>query len=102
MINKIFLESINGRLIVNLTFKTVSGNIVTRRCVPYNLGPHKRFKDKSHRYHLLVLKGRENSHPVFLLPKQILKIELTDVHFNPRSYIAWKPDWFVNTLWRVA
>ena len=97
--NKIFMKSINDKLIVNLTFKTVKGNVVTRRCIPYNLGPHKRFKDKSQRYHFLVLKGPLYSHPVFLLPKQILKIKITDVHFNPVSYKAWKPNWFANTLW---
>jgi hypothetical protein len=100
--NSIFLKSINDRLIVNLTFRTVKGGVIRRRCIPYNLGPHKRFRDKSQRYHLLVLKGPEKSHPVFLLPKQILKIEITGVHFDPISYKAWKPNWFANTLWNVA
>jgi hypothetical protein len=99
--NREFLKAINDRLIVNLTFRTLKGSIEKRRCIPYNFGVTG-FKDKSHRYYFLVLKGREKSHPIVLLPKQVLKIELTDVYFNPISYIRWKPKWFTKTLWNVA
>jgi hypothetical protein len=102
--NKIFTKSINDKLIVNLTFRTLKGSIEKRRCVPYYFGPNTRTnsKDKSQRYHFLVLKGPEKSHPLILLPKQVLKIELTEVHFNPMSYIKWKPKWFAKTLWNVV
>jgi hypothetical protein len=99
--NREFLKSINDKLIVNLTFRTVKGSIVKRRCVPYNFG-YTGFRDKSQRYSFLVLKGKAKSHPLVLLPKQVLKIELTDVRFNPMSFIKWKPKWFSKTLWNVA
>ena len=98
--NKEFIKSINDKLIVELTFKTPKG-ILKRRCIPFDFGPSRRFRDKSQRYHFLVLNGLEREHNLSILPRQILKIELTKTCFNPSNYIKWKPKWFIKRNWGV-
>ncbi|QXP71527.1 hypothetical protein H0I29_05425 [Polaribacter sp. R2A056_3_33] len=98
---KEFLKSINDKLIVNLTFRTVGGNIVTGKCIPYDLGPSRKYRDKSQRYHFLILNGPKGKHNISILPIQILKIELTNTHFNPSRYIKWKPNWHLKRNWGV-
>jgi len=99
--NREFLASINNKLIVIVTFRTVKGVVSKRKCIPFDFGPSRRFRDKSQRYHFLVLDGPEGRHNLSLLPKQINRIELTDKHFNPLNYIKWKPKWFVKRNWGV-
>jgi hypothetical protein len=99
--SKNFLKSINNKLIVSVTFRTVKGIVSERKCIPFDYGPSRRFRDKSQRYHFLVLDGPEGRHNLSLLPMQILKMELTEQHFNPSNYIKWKPKWFVKRNWGV-
>ncbi|MEO9571087.1 MAG: hypothetical protein ABJH82_09620 [Polaribacter sp.] len=101
MNNKIFKEAINSKLVVNMTFNSVKKGVLTRRCVPFDYGPSRRFRDKSQRYHFLVLDGPEGRHNLSILPIQIVKIELTDVHFEPSKFIKWKPKWFIKRNWGV-
>ena len=95
-----FLKSINDNLIIKVTFKSKNG-IIKRKCIPFDFGPSKRFRDKSQRYHFLVLDGPKGRHNLSILPMQILKIELTELHFNPANYIKWKPKWFIKRDWGV-
>tara|TARA_R110001606_G_C15152800_1_gene625990 strand:+ start:408 stop:716 length:309 start_codon:yes stop_codon:yes gene_type:complete len=99
--NKLFIKSINDKLIVMLTFNSVEKGVLTRRCIPFDLGPSRRFRDKSQRYHFLVLDGPEGRHNLSILPMQIVKIELTNIHFEPSKYIKWKPKWFIKRNWGV-
>ncbi|MFK8058463.1 MAG: hypothetical protein AB8B78_00055 [Polaribacter sp.] len=99
--NKNFLKSINDKLIINVTFKTIKGVVSKRRCIPFDFGPSRRFRDRSQRYHFLVLEGPSGRHLLPLLPMQILKIELTERHFNPANYVKWKPKWFIKRNWGV-
>jgi hypothetical protein len=101
MIERIFMKSIEEKLIVKLTFNSVEKGILTRNCIPFDLGPSRRFRDKSQRYHFLVLNGPEGRHNLSVLPMQIVKIELTDLNFNPSKYIKWKPKWFLKRNWGV-
>ena len=101
MSERIFITSINKKLVVKLIFKSVDKGILTRKCIPFDLGPSKRFRDKSQRYHFLVLDGPKGKHNLSILPMQILKIELTELHFNPANYIKWKPKWFIKRDWGV-
>ena len=49
--SKNFLKSINNKLIVSVTFRTVKGIVSERKCIPFDYGPSRRFRDKSQRYH---------------------------------------------------
>lgn len=99
--NREFLRSISSKLIVNVTFKSKKGNILTRRCIPFDFGSSRRFRDKSQRYHFLVLDGLERRHNLSILPTQIVKLELTEKYFDPSKYINWKPKWFVKRNWGI-
>lgn len=101
MTESLFIQSINQKLIIQLTFKLVGKGILKRKCIPFDFGPSRRFRDKSQRYHFLVLDGPEGRHNLSILPMQIVKIELTKKHFNPANYIKWKPKWFVKRNWGV-
>jgi hypothetical protein len=96
-----FLKSINEKLIIKLTFNSVEKGVLVRRCIPFDLGPSRRFRDKSQRYHFLVLDGPQGRHNLSILPMQIVNIELTNVHFEPSKYIKWKPKWFIKRNWGV-
>jgi len=101
MANKLFIQSINEKLIIELTFKSVEKGIIKRKCIPFDFGPSRRYRDKSQRYHFLVLNGPEGRHNLSVLPMQIVKIELTALNFNPSKYIKWKPKWFLKRNWGV-
>ena len=72
---------------------------MARKCIPFDFGPSRRFRDKSNRYHFLDLDSPNGKHPLLLLPNKILKLELTNFNFNPAKYINWKPKWFVKRNW---
>ena len=97
----LFIKSINEKLIVKVTFNSLENGIITRKCIPFDLGPSRRFRDKSQRYHFLILEGPKGKHNLSILPTKILKIELTDIHFDPSKYVKWKPKWFVKRNWGV-
>jgi hypothetical protein len=99
--HRLFTESIDKKLVVELTFKSVDKGVLKRKCIPFDFGPSRRFRDKSQRYHFLVLNGPDGRHNLSVLPMQIVKIELTALNFNPSKYIKWKPKWFLKRNWGV-
>jgi hypothetical protein len=101
MTELLFIRAINDKLIVELTFNSIEKGIITRKCISFDYGPSRRFKDKSNRYHFLVLDGPEGRHNLSILPIQIIKIKLTNIHFDPAKYIKWKPKWFLKRNWGV-
>jgi len=98
---EVFLKAVNEKLIVRVTYVTNNNRILTRKCVPFDFGPSRKFKDKSRRYHFHDLDSPNGKHPLPLLPKRVIKIELTELHFNPANYIKWKPKWFIKRNWGV-
>ncbi|APZ46451.1 hypothetical protein BW723_09145 [Polaribacter reichenbachii] len=101
MHRNLFIRSINEKLIIKLTFNSIEKGILTRNCIPFDFGPSRRFRDKSQRYHFLVLDGASGRHNLSILPIQIVKIELTEKHFSPSDFIKWKPNWFIKRNWGV-
>ncbi|CAM1334311.1 hypothetical protein [Tenacibaculum aestuariivivum] len=95
----IFVKSINDRLVVRVTYVTNNKRVLTRKCIPFDIGPSTKFKDKSIRYHFLDLNGPKGAHNLPLLPGRVLNIELTDLYFEPSKYIKWKPNWFLKRNW---
>lgn len=96
-----FIEAINNRVVVELTFNSFQKGIITRKCIPFDYGPSRRFRDKSQRYHFLVLDGPEGRHNLSILPMQVIQMKLTEIHFDPSNYIKWKPKWFLKRDWGV-
>ncbi len=99
MIKKNFRIAVNEKLIVRVTYVTNDSRILTRKCVPFDFGPSRKFKDKSDRYHFQDLDSPNGKHPLSLEPKKVIKVELTGVNFDPANYIKWKPNWFMKRNW---
>ncbi|WP_431166085.1 hypothetical protein [Tenacibaculum halocynthiae] len=95
----VFVKSINDRLVVRVTYVTNDNRVLTRKCIPFDIGPIRRSKDKSLRYHFLDLDSPKGAHNLPLLPNRLLKIELTSIQFEPAKYITWKPNWFLKRNW---
>ncbi len=93
------MESINDKLIVRVTYVTNDKRVLTRKCIPFDIGPSTKFKDKSIRFHFLDLNGPRGAHNLPLLPDRVLNIELTGSQFEPSKYITWKPKWFLKRNW---
>ncbi|AUC16589.1 hypothetical protein BTO06_16170 [Tenacibaculum sp. SZ-18] len=94
-----FVLAINEKLMVRVTYVTNDSRVLTRKCIPFDFGPSKRFMDKSYRYHFLDLDSPRGRHPLPLLPNRLVKLELTNTSFNPANYINWKPNWYFKRNW---
>ncbi|MBL0199984.1 MAG: hypothetical protein IPP81_07345 [Chitinophagaceae bacterium] len=96
---QIFIDSINNKLVVKLTFDSKEKGTITRICIPFDFGPSRRYKDGLERYHFYDLDSPDGKHNLSLLPEQILEISLTEQSFDPSEYITWTPNWFVKRDW---
>ena len=94
-----FVLAINEKLMVRVTYVTNDSRVLTRKCIPFDFGPSNRCKDKSYRYHFLDLDSPRGRHPLPLLPNRLVKLELTNISFNPANYINWKPKWYLKRNW---
>ncbi|MFD0992630.1 hypothetical protein [Tenacibaculum geojense] len=101
MIQETFRVAINEKLMVRVTFISKNKGILTKFCIPFDIGPSRRFKDKSQRYHFFAIDNKLGNHNLSILPNQILNIEVTTSTFNPANYISWKPCWFIKRNWGI-
>ena len=70
--------------------------IIIRKCIPFDFGPSRRYKDGLNRYHFWDLDSPEGSHTLSICPEQLLEIEILDEIFNPQDYVTWRSiNWFV-------
>ena len=97
--NEIFLQAINDKRIVNLTFDSYEKGIITRRCIPFDFGPSRKYKDGCDRYHFYDLDSPDGNHNLSILPDQVNEISITETNFNPGDIITWKTNWFVKRDW---
>jgi hypothetical protein len=97
----LFIQSIHEKRIINLTFNSQEKGTITRKCVSFDYGPSKRYKDDQDRYHLYDLDSPEGKHNLSILPSQIVILELSDELFEPGDYVKWTPAWIVSRDWGV-
>lgn len=66
-----------------------------------DFGPSRRFPHLTDmRYHVIDIESPSgNIHPIPLTEEQIIEIQVTDGHFEPRDYIHWKTNWFTPRDW---
>lgn len=50
-----FIEAINNKLILQITFDSKEKGIIKRTCIPFDFGPSRKYKDGLDRYHVLDL-----------------------------------------------
>ncbi len=96
---KDFLEAINNKLILQITFDSKEKGIIKRTCVPFDFGPSRKYKDGLDRYHFLDLDSPDGKHNLSILPDQVINMTLTNNNFNPSDYISWTPNWHISRDW---
>lgn len=94
MIYKNFIESINEKNIIELTFKSKEKWIITRECIPFDFWPSRIYKDWINRYHFYDLNSPDWKHNLALLPEQIIDIKKIGF-FKPEDYVKWQTNWFI-------
>ena len=97
--NETFLNAINQKLIIRITFNSYEKGIITRNCIPYDFGPGSKTKDGLDRYHFCDIDSTKGKHTLSILPDQLIDILLTDTNFNPEDYITWTPSWIIKRDW---
>ena len=97
--DEVFLEAINKKLILEVTFDSYEKGKITRTCIPFDFGPSRRYKDGQDRYHFYDLDSPEGSHNLSILPNQVVNLTLTDQGFDPGDYVTWTPNWFLDRDW---
>ena len=97
-----FLEAIHGKRYLSVDFIAKEDNLLrNRKCVPFDYGESRKFRDKKDRFHFLDLDSPSGSHPLALLPEQVKNVEILDESFEPKDYVSWTPNWIVERDWGV-
>jgi hypothetical protein len=94
-----FIEAINLKQVIRITFNSKEKGVITRMCVPFDFGPSRKYKDGLDRYHFCDLNSPEGIHTLSILPDQVMDISLINQNFEPSDYITWTPNWFIKRDW---
>lgn len=93
---EIFIQAINDKKIINLTFNANVKWIITRKCIPFDFWPWKRkLSVNPDRFHFYDLNSPEGKHNLSILPEEVIRMEILNENFNPWNYVNWKPSWFI-------
>jgi hypothetical protein len=96
-----FLQAIDNKLKMKVTFNAKEKGQVTRTCIPFDFGPSQKADsiDKSEKYHLYDLDSPDGSHTLSLSVEQIVSIEVLNENFNPAEFVKWQPKWIYKRDW---
>jgi hypothetical protein len=94
-----FIDAIHRMQFVNVEVNSYEKGIISRKCVPFDYGPSRKFKDGKNRYHFYDLNSPDGAHNLSILPSQLLDIEMCGESFNPENYVKWTPNWFIKRNW---
>jgi len=95
-----FLNALRAKAIVKVVFETEGKKrLIQRTCVPLDYGPSAEHKDRTERYRFYDLDSPAGEHELYLLPKQIIDITVTEKIFNPGDYVSDKPKWYTKRDW---
>lgn len=99
--HSIFIQAIHDRLIVTLCCDSYEKGHIVRKCVCFDYGPSRKYKDGLDRYHFFDLDSPDGKHNLSILPSQVISVTLTNENFEPSTYVTWTPNWFVKRDWGV-
>ncbi|MFZ3053338.1 MAG: hypothetical protein WA099_08005 [Sulfuricurvum sp.] len=97
----IFLRGIHEKryLFVDFVAKE-DGQLRKRKCVPFDYGESRKYRDGKDRFHFYDLDSPDGKHNLSLLPEQIQKLDVLNDVFNPADYVTWTPiNWIVKRNW---
>ncbi len=98
-----FLEAIHKKNIVKVEINSKEKGFITRKCVPFDFGPSRKFKDGLDRFHFYDLDSPDGSHTLSITPNQLISIEITPENFEPSTYVTWSApyNWFIKRDWGI-
>lgn len=97
---RIMQEAIDNCLIVTVTFNSKTKGLVTRECIPFDIGPSSKDKIRIIKYHFYSLDSPGGGHNISINPKDILTIQITNYKFDPKDYVTWdKIKWHYPRNW---
>lgn len=94
-----FIKAIQEKRIVTITFDSNEKGPISRKCIPFDFGPSRKFHDNSDRYHFYDLDSPEGKHNLSILEAQLINLVITEDTFEPGDYVRWMPNWFVQRDW---
>ena len=98
----VFLEGIHQKKYLSVDFVAKEDGLLrNRKCVPFDYGKSKKYKDNHDRFHFLDLDSPQGSHTLSILPEQVKRIELVHETFEPSEYVTWSPNWVVSRDWGI-
>lgn len=96
----VFLKGIRKKKYLSVDFVAKADSLLrNRKCVPFDYGKSKKYKDGEDRYHFLDLDSPQGPHILSVLPTQVQNIKLMDERFHPADYVTWAPDWIIERDW---
>ena len=97
-----FLQAIHEKRYLSVDFiAKEDGLLRNRKCVPFDYGESRKYKDNQDRFHFLDLNSPNGKHPLALLPEQVHKIEVLNESFKPGEYVNWIPNWIISRDWGI-
>jgi hypothetical protein len=99
----VFVTSIHRRTRIALTFFSKEDRRELKRsCAPMDFGPSRRAKLKVDRYHFWDYDSDTERHTLSLVPAQVVRIEATEIVFDPAEFVTWSiatSPWFIERDW---
>lgn len=97
----IFLEAIQEKKKITVTFNSKSKGVITRDCIPFDYGPSRRknLKINPDKYHMYDLDSPDGQHTLGITEDQIISLVKTDIDFDPTTYVTFMPNWFISRDW---
>jgi hypothetical protein len=97
---QVFLKALKEKAVVKIVFETENKKKLSQRtCIPLDFGPSAEYNDRMERYRFYDLDSPSGAHDLYLLPKQVIEISLTDKIFNPADYFEEKQKWYTKSDW---
>ncbi|MAC82771.1 MAG: hypothetical protein CL624_01415 [Arcobacter sp.] len=95
-----FLEGIHNKKYLSVDFVAKEDNVLrNRKCVPFDYGESKKYRDGKDRFHFLDLNSPDGKHNLSILPGQVKKVEVLNENFKPEEYVTWTPNWIIERDW---
>lgn len=102
MFNDVMVNAVHLKRIVIVTFNSHEKGVITRLCIPFDIGPSRKYKDGLERFHFYDLDSPDGSHNLSILPGQITNLEMLNDSFDPKNYVTWSPiKWFIERDWGI-
>jgi hypothetical protein len=99
MNEEVMKKAIKEKKIVEISVNTLEKGMITRKCIPFDIGTSNKYKDGVVRYHFLTLDSPDGKHNLSVLLKDINYIKTLDEYFNPEDHINWQPKWKLPRDW---